>query len=115
MNKVYEFTPYGVDGNLGKAYNEYCYIVPYDDDWIMMTDQDSMILTPRYGHVINAYLEGWKDIDLWTCKVNRINDPRALEPGMYKIDSIKKHREKALELAEKELSVFIPEELLVVT
>lgn len=101
----YELTPYSLDGDLGAACNKCCEIVPDDNDWILISDQDSMILTPEYGHLISSYIEKYPDVDLFTCRTNRVNNKLQLEPGMFDATDIPTHRRKAVELSKKPLSL----------
>lgn len=63
---IYYFTPYSTEKNIGKAYNDYCKIVPNDDDWICLMDGDIAFLHPQWGHDIEGYVKNKKEYDLLT-------------------------------------------------
>ena len=52
--KIFQITPYGLDGDLGKAYNDHIKHFP-DDSWILVRDEDTMVLTPKHLHIVEEY------------------------------------------------------------
>jgi GT2 family glycosyltransferase len=100
---IYHFIPYSLEKNIGKAYNDYCKIVPNDDDWIAVQDADCMILTPNYGVLLQKYIYRYPETGIFTCWTNRIkpnnkNINQQLIQEMFNERDIIKHREKALTL-----------------
>lgn len=70
--KVHMITPYSVDKNLGRAYNEAMRLVG-DDDWVCLLDYDVLLLTPDAGAIIHRYAEAADPDWLLTCYTNRIS------------------------------------------
>ena len=73
---VHHFTPYSVEKNLGKAYND-CFEMIGDDDWCCLRDMDTMFLTPDAGDIVFNYAYQNPGCVL-TCYTNRIH-PLAME------------------------------------
>ena len=70
--KIHQFTPYSLEGDLGKAYNDYCELVP-DDSWILLRDEDTMVLTPKHLHIVSEYINKFPDTGIFTCYTNRVH------------------------------------------
>lgn len=69
--KVHYFTPYSVEKNLGKSYNE-CFEMIGEDDWACIRDGDTMFLTPDFGDIVFNY--AYKNPGcVLTCYTNRIH------------------------------------------
>lgn len=64
--------PYRIDKNLGKAYNEE-FERAKDEDWVMLCDHDTCLLTPDTIANINHYAHILPDAGLLTCFTNRIH------------------------------------------
>lgn len=65
-------TPYAVDKNLGRAYNEAMARVP-PGDWACLLDHDVLLLTPDAGAILHEYAR-LADPDMpLTCYTNRIS------------------------------------------
>ncbi len=64
--------PYSQAGNLADAYNDAIAAVNGTIEWILITDADVMLLTPRYGHLIAQAIEKNPGAGLITCVTNRI-------------------------------------------
>jgi hypothetical protein len=62
-------TPYRLDKNLGKAYND---IMRMSDETVCFIDGDTMFLTPDFGHLIDDYHRRFPETVL-TCRTNRIH------------------------------------------
>lgn len=73
--KVWYRIPYSLDGNLGRAYNEECALIPHDDDWIVLLDGDVMFTSNTFGQQIHDVIRGGRNIDLYTCEATRIGSP----------------------------------------
>lgn len=98
---IYYFSPYSLDKNLGKAYNDYCELVPNDDDYVCFTDADTMFLTPDYGTQIQRIVEKYQDqkVGIFTCYSNRVgNLEQCYNNNMSEDPNIINHRKIALEL-----------------
>lgn len=65
-------SPYRVDKNLGKAYNEAMRLLP-DDWWACFTDIDTLFLTPDCGKILHEYATRYPDAGILTCYTNRIS------------------------------------------
>lgn len=65
-------TPYSIDRNLGKTYNEQMALIP-DGDTACFIDGDVCFLTPDYGHILNRYANEYPD-NVLTCWTNRIHE-----------------------------------------
>lgn len=70
--KVYIRTPYSLEKNLGKAYNEEMAMIP-EGQAACFIDGDTMFLTPDYGHILHEYANKYPDAVL-TCWTNRIHE-----------------------------------------
>lgn len=68
---IWYFTPSCIDKNLGKSYNDYCKLITNEDDWIVMMDRDTLLLTPNYLRIIAETINEHKEIGLFTCRTNR--------------------------------------------
>jgi hypothetical protein len=71
---IYYFSPYSIEKNIGKSYNEYCRLVPNETHWICLIDADTMFLTYNYGHQIQELIDKYPDAGLFTCLTNRVNN-----------------------------------------
>lgn len=70
--KVWYFSPYSVQKNLGKEYNSYMNLIP-DEDVACITDQDVMFLTPDAGDIVFNYAYQNPGV-VMTCWTNRIHE-----------------------------------------
>ncbi len=70
---IYFFTPYSFEKKLGKAYNDYCKLVPNDNDWICLMDGDIMFVTD-FGKTIKDHIEKYPDTGLFLCQTNRVKN-----------------------------------------
>jgi hypothetical protein len=68
---IHHFTPFAVDKNLGKAYND-CFEMIGKDDWACIRDGDTMFLTPDFGDIIFNYAYQNPGCIL-TCYTNRLH------------------------------------------
>lgn len=79
---IYYSNPYSVQKNIGKAINDFCAIVPNEDDWIVIQDGDILYLTPDWGKRIQDAIK--KDGDkfgLVSCYTNRLSSGHQLYGG----------------------------------
>lgn len=107
---VYYFTPYSINKDLGRAYNQYVDIVPNDDDWICLVDADSCFLTPDFGHTIQDIIDKYPDTGLFTTYTNRVGnleqcyqnyispDPNVLNHRKIAQDLVVKNKDKVKEI-----------------
>lgn len=94
---IYYFTPYE-KGNLGRAYNNYCKLVPDDNDWITFIDGDIMQLHTNWGDIWSTILNQNDDAGIVTCLTNRaspINNDQVML-NMYNETNIISHKIFAL-------------------
>lgn len=70
--KVHFVTPYALDKNLGKAYNEAFQLIG-DDDWLCINDYDTMFLTPDAPAIVTEYVKRFPETALFTCYTNRVH------------------------------------------
>lgn len=82
--RVWHFTPYSTEKDLGKAYNDYMRLIP-DGDAACVRDGDTLFLTPDWGTIIQNYADKHPDAVL-VCYTNRIH-PLAKEQLLYGIVS----------------------------
>ena len=74
--KIWYSNPYSTEKNIGKAYNEFCEIVPNEDDWIVISDGDVCYLTHKWGlHIAETIKLHGENFDLITCVTNRLARP----------------------------------------
>lgn len=71
MVKVNIMTPYAVDKNLGRAYNQAMSMIG-DDEYGCLIDYDVQLLTPDAGQILHRYAEMYPDA-LLTCFTNRVH------------------------------------------
>jgi hypothetical protein len=99
--KIWYFVPGCGKKDLGTAINRHCEIVPSDEDWILIRDNDTAFLHP----FINKQLEDiiakhGNNYDLFSCYTNRLGLKHQLPYGlMDETDILKLH-----DLAEKHYS-----------
>lgn len=68
---LHTYIPYNVDGNLGKAYNDFMKMVD-DDDWVCFLDADAMFTTRNYYTYMLETIETNPDYGLFTTMTNRV-------------------------------------------
>lgn len=68
---IFYFTPYSLEKDLGKGYNDYMKLIG-DDDWACFTDGDVMFLRPDFGHQIAEYVQNYPNTGLFTAYTNRV-------------------------------------------
>jgi len=106
--KIWCFVPYTNEKNLGKAYNEYCQIVPNDDDWILIKDGDLMFLTPDFFDLLTEHISENPNTGIFTCLTNRIANPVQLYKNNFsQIGDVGYHREIAMSIRNKKTTKLI--------
>ena len=92
---VHYLQPFAVDKDICKAYNQACKLI-LDQDWICITDMDTMFLHPEQKRIIDTVAKSGQ-ADLYGCVTNRCNVPDLVLPSMFDERDIKKHYLKAEE------------------
>jgi hypothetical protein len=92
---VHYLQPFAVDKDICKAYNQACKLIP-DEDWICITDMDTMFLHPEQKRIIDQVAKSG-NADLYGCVTNRCNVPDLVLPSMFDQRDLKKHYLKAEE------------------
>jgi hypothetical protein len=88
-------TPFALDKNIGKAYNEAISELP-DDCFVVLRDGDTMFLTTEWGNQIEQIIKYNQDYDVITCMTNRIGVRECL---LYS-EFMDKPIEKQIEIAQ---------------
>lgn len=68
---IYYRQVFRTDKNIGKGYNEEMELAP-DGSWVCFTDGDTCQVITDYGVHLEAYINKYKDIGLFTCMTNRV-------------------------------------------
>lgn len=94
-------SPFSTEKNIGKALNEYCASIK--DEWILITDGDSMFLTPDWGNQIKDVISIHGDkYDLFGCVTNRLGrNIQVQDEALFNEFDIRIHMDLAFNL-EKE-------------
>jgi len=72
---IFYCTPYSLEKNLAKGYNEYVRRLthkPYD--WIFFIDGDACFLDPFWGDIINQAILKYPETGIFTCYTNRVGN-----------------------------------------
>lgn len=79
---IYYLTPFCPQKRLGHIHNDYCKIVPNDDDYICLLDPDVMFLHPHQQKWIEDIVlsEERQKYDILGCMTNRIGNEENLHP-----------------------------------
>lgn len=100
--QVHICSPYRVDKNLAKAYNDAMQRIG-EDDWNCFHDIDVTFLTPDSGAILEEYARRFSDAGIFTCYTNRVSSlsiPQLLGGKVSENRDILHH----IELAEKQKS-----------
>lgn len=90
---IHYISPYATDGNIGRAINEACALVP-DGDWICLRDGDAMFTTPDWGRTIDYVVRTYGNrYDLFGAVTNRIGWKHHQVPGMFDVMDMRRHWE----------------------
>lgn len=85
--KIYYSNPFSLEKNFGKAINEFCELIPNDEDWVVIQDGDMMYLQPDFGKVIYDNIQANKDkFALFGCMTNRLAGPAQCHAGVLNDD-----------------------------
>lgn len=88
--KIRYITPFALDKNIGREYNQVISELP-DDCYIVIRDGDTMFLTPDWGKQIEEIILANPEYDLITCMTNRIGNVFHTVPNMFDVEEISKH------------------------
>lgn len=93
---IWHFVPGAGDKNLGRELNKHCEIVPNDEDWIVIRDNDTCYLHP----FINKQLEDiikkhGNDYQIFSCLTNRLGLKYQLPYGLMNETDVLKLRDLA--------------------
>jgi len=72
---IYEFTPSGIGDHYrdyGRALNAHCSLVPYDEDWIIIRDQDTLYFPTDHRRIIREATQRYPDTGIFGAFTNRI-------------------------------------------
>jgi hypothetical protein len=105
--KIYYSNPYSPEKTIGKALNEFCSIVPNDEDWIVLQDGDICYLTPTWGKLIYDSLKtNGSEFGLIGCYTNRLRGLHQLHNNQISNDhEMRLHYAIAKEYEAKEAKV----------
>jgi hypothetical protein len=80
--KIWYSNPFSLEKNFGKAINEFCELIPNNEDWIVIQDGDMMYLQPDFGRVIHDHIQANKDkFALFGCMTHRLANPKQCHNG----------------------------------
>lgn len=102
---IYYMTPFSSEKRLGHIHNEYCKIVPNDDDDICLLDPDTMFLHPHQQAWIEDILKAHgNDWDLLGCMTNRVGlKAQVISEFEFNVTNIKHHMNIAADAYNYEL------------
>lgn len=86
--KIHYLTPFAVDKNIGREYNEAVRCIPAND-WICLRDGDTIFLTPdnQWGKQISDIVAKWgNSFDLIGCVTNRLRSTGQLYQNRFSDD-----------------------------
>ena len=93
-------TPYSLEKNLGKAYNEAMAMLPADDDWNIMRDVDTMFLDNKAPYHFAQAIKQKPDAGIFTCYASRTGRAQQKFNGTISPDpSLINHRKIAIRQA----------------
>lgn len=80
---IHHIQPYAEDLNIGRTYNEACYLtLAGQDDWFVITDHDAMYLHPKSKSQVHDNIRKYGDTyDIFGCLTNRVSVPQNLYGG----------------------------------
>ncbi len=94
-----ENTPFNLEKDLAKAYNDFMELLP-EDGWALFRDADTLFLDSFYGKYMTELIEKNPQFSCITAVTNRIGSP-ALKYSEYSGDDIVVHRKICKEQKEK--------------
>ncbi|MGH2622041.1 MAG: glycosyltransferase domain-containing protein [Sphingobacterium sp.] len=100
--RIWYSNPFNTNKNIGKALNEFCEIVPNDNDWIVIQDGDALYTTATFGNQIADVIKKYGErFALLGCMTNRIGGMHQRVPGMFEEWDFREHVKKGIELEKK--------------
>jgi hypothetical protein len=91
--KVWYFVPGAGNKQYGAALNAHCSLVPNDNDWILIRDNDTCFLNPYINRQIESIIaRHGADYDLLSCYTNRLGLPWQMPYGMSDNPDILHHK-----------------------
>lgn len=74
---IYTFKPFSTTKDIGQAYNGHCELVPHDDDWILIMDTDTMMISPELAYpIIEKAIARYPDTWIFGAMTNRVSYSR---------------------------------------
>jgi glycosyltransferase involved in cell wall biosynthesis len=70
---IHIITPFAIDKNLGRAYNNSIRLLP-EDDWVCLMDYDAMFLLPEQIKRMYDYITAYPNTTLFVCYGSRVHD-----------------------------------------
>ena len=70
---IHFISPFSIDKNLGKAYNNTIKNLPITD-WVCVMDYDAMLLDPNQVKRMYEYIQAYPDATLFVCYGSRVKD-----------------------------------------
>lgn len=99
--KIWEFIPFSLEKNFSRAINEYCALVPNENDWIIIRDGDTLHTQSNWLNIVHEVIKNHgNEYALFGAKTNRIGSSFQRVKGMFDEYDIRKHYEKGQELAQ---------------
>lgn len=69
---IWRFQPFNISKEIGIDYNLHCSVVPNNEDWIQITDYDTLILLPECYQLIDKAIERYPDTAIFGAVTNRL-------------------------------------------
>ena len=90
---IYHIRPFATDKTkFGEVYNAHVAMIPNEEDWVLLMDWDTMMLTARQFQVIENAIQRYPDTDIFGAMTNRVAyDHQRHTFNMDETDSIKHH------------------------
>lgn len=100
--QIHFLSPYSLDKDIGKAYNDSVRNIPSPEDWICLIDLDVMVLSHGIGHHLQEVINLYPNTGLFTCRTNRVGQVRQCLHNTISDDpNVLNHRQIALQLSQE--------------
>ena len=96
---IHFITPYRIDKNLGKAYNDAMAMLPNNNDWACFTDGDAMFTVADFGTQLEEVIKANPECKLFTSMTNRIGTAYQCVADMWEENNMVVHFQKGKELS----------------
>ena len=105
--KIHFSNPYSTTKHIGEALNDFCRMIPDENDWIVLQDGDMMYLTPDWGRLIHDSLSNnGNEFGLIGCYTNRLRGLHQLHNNQISHDhEMRYHYNIAKQYANKDAKV----------